>query len=70
MPCAISASVPISSSATIASPKPPPITAPVVLPIIFLPTLVKLRDLPALLACIARLARSLAIFSPCFKPSF
>ena len=70
MPFAISANVPMSSSATMASPMPPPITPPVVLPIIFLPTLVKLKDLPALLAAMALLAIDLANLSPSLKPNF
>ena len=70
MPFAISAKVPISSSATMASPMPPPMTPPVVLPIIFRPTFVRLKDLPARFAKIAFLAKALESLSPSVKPNF
>ena len=64
MPFAISASVPMSSSATIASPIPPPIIPPLVLPIIFLPVLARLKLFPARFAANALLAiRVASIFT-------
>ena len=60
VPCNISANVPISSSATIASPIPPPTTAKPVLDI-FLPNPANLKALPAFLASNAFLAKPLAI---------
>ena len=51
VPLAISANVPISSSATNASPIPPPTTPPAVGVIILEPILLKLKNLLAFLVC-------------------
>ena len=51
VPLAISANVPISSSATNASPTPPPTTPPAVGVIILEPILLKLKNLLAFLVC-------------------
>ena len=59
VPFNISANVPISSSATIASPIPPPTTPKPVFDI-FLPKFAKLKDLPAFLAARLFLAKSFA----------
>ena len=65
VPFAISANVPISSSATIASPTPEPTIAPVVGPIILDPTFAKLKYLPCCFACNALLANKAALVPTC-----
>ena len=61
VPLVISANVPISSSATIASPTPAPTTAPVVGPIILDPIFAKLKYFPVFLASKALLAKAAAL---------
>ena len=67
VPCNISANVPISSSATIASPTPAPAT-PIPVFAIFLPKFNIPNDLPVRLATTAFFARSLAILLPACAP--
>ena len=67
VPLVISANVPISSSATIASPTPAPTTAPVVGPIILDPIFAKLKYFPVFLASKALLAKAAAL-TPTWAP--
>ena len=69
MPLAISANVPISSSATNASPTPPPITALPVGLIILAPTLDKLKYLFACLAANAFFAKFCAVLFAIDRPT-
>ena len=68
VPLAISAKVPMSSSATKASPIPPPTIAPVLGPTIFSPIFIKLKYLSPCLASTALLAIFFARLLPALIP--